>query len=69
MNELEKYLADNTAQLVKIETMVARLIERVDSINTTDSKILSCNVDSDNEADELDLNPYAILCNMAAKTH
>jgi len=55
MNDFETRLLENTAQLVRIEKVVSRLIDRLDTIYQT----------KEDESDELNLNPYAILCQIA----
>jgi site-specific recombinase len=64
--EIEKRLAETTASLVKIESTVARLIEQVDDLH---NKTVAKEADYLCEINELNQNPYAILCNMAPKLH
>ena len=64
--EIEKRLTETTASLEKIENTIAHLIERVDELS---SKSVSKEMEYLSEINELKQNPYAILCNMAAKIH
>ncbi len=57
MNEFEKRLTENTAQLARIETIVTRLIDRLDLIYKP--------MANENDTLELNLNPYAVLCQIA----
>jgi hypothetical protein len=61
MNEFEKRLSENTAQLARIETVVIRLIDRLNLIYTP--------IAHENDSQELDLNPYAVLCQIAQDRH
>jgi hypothetical protein len=64
--ELEKKLAETNAALIKMETIVTLLNERV---NELCNKSVVKESDSLSEINELKQNPYAILCNMAVNIH
>jgi hypothetical protein len=57
MNEFEKRLTENTVQLERIETIVTHLVDRLG---------LTYQLMADErEENELNLNPYAVLCQIA----
>jgi hypothetical protein len=64
--ELEKKLAETNAALLKMETIVTLLNERV---NDLCNKSVVKESDYLSEMNELKQNPYAILCNMAVNIH
>jgi hypothetical protein len=67
MSEHETSLIENTAQLVKVEKALVHLIERLEVISAQESKAFTKAIEFDHDMDELNLNPYAVLCRMASK--
>jgi hypothetical protein len=57
MNEFEKRLTENTAQLARIESIVSRLVDRLG--------LTYLLIADENEENDLNLNPYAVLCQIA----
>jgi hypothetical protein len=68
MSEHEINLIENTAQLVKVEKALVHLIERLEVISAHESKAFTKAIEFDNDMDELNLNPYALMCRMASNS-